>query len=78
MEIVAIALKLGLSSGPFGGGGNSYAGLIFAIVMAALAVDLVDLLVYGSVPRFSAIRGFSQFGESGMSPARLNHSAAFV
>jgi hypothetical protein len=59
--LVTLALKFGLQSGPFGGTGTSYAGLIFAIVMAALACDLVDVLVYGSVPRFNAVGNVARF-----------------
>ena len=57
--LVTIALKLGFENGPFGAGGSSEMGMLFSGVMAVLAIDLVDLLVYGSIPRFGVLRGAS-------------------
>ena len=34
-------------------------GILFSGVMAVLAIDLVDLLVYASIPRFGVLRGAS-------------------
>jgi hypothetical protein len=57
--LVTIALKLGFENGPFGAGGSSEMGMLFSGVMVVLAIDLVDLLVYGSIPRFGVLRGAS-------------------
>jgi len=57
--LVTIALKLAFENGPFGGGGSSEMGMLFSGVMVVLAIDLADLLVYGSIPRFGVLRGAS-------------------
>ncbi len=56
--LVTIALKIAFANNPFGTGGPL--ALIFAVALAALAVDLVDLLVYGSTPRFSPVRAIGR------------------
>jgi hypothetical protein len=55
--LVTIALKLGFTAGPFGPAGTSVGGLIFNIAMAAMACDLVDLLVGASGPHFGGSAG---------------------